>query len=107
VENAEPDHRDHLHEIPRRVLPLVTLLTGVMAALQRLRNRRPWRGSCSVSGRFDLRLWRAKDLAPILTATLRESTMPMFIVGMSPLYSYVMSCLHISQSTAQWIVSLE
>ena len=43
---------------------------------------------------------------PILTATLRESTMLMFIIGMSLLYSYVMSYLHISQSTAQWIVSL-
>src|SRR5258707_12015427 len=33
--------------------------------------------------------------------------MLMFIIGMSLLYSYVMSYLHISQSTAQWIVSLE
>jgi TRAP-type C4-dicarboxylate transport system permease large subunit len=30
----------------------------------------------------------------------------MLIIGMSLLYSYVMSYLHISQSTAQWIVSL-
>src|SRR5207302_8207756 len=52
-------------------------------------------------------VWRAGDLAPILTATLRESTMLMFIIGMSLLYSYVMSYLHISQSTAEWIVSLE
>src|SRR5260221_10592302 len=33
--------------------------------------------------------------------------MLMMIIGMSLLYSYVMSYLHISQSTAQWIVSLE
>jgi TRAP-type C4-dicarboxylate transport system permease large subunit len=33
--------------------------------------------------------------------------MLMFIIGMSLLYSYVMSYLHISQSAAQWIVSLE
>jgi TRAP-type C4-dicarboxylate transport system permease large subunit len=31
----------------------------------------------------------------------------MLIIGMSLLYSYVMSYLHISQSTAQWIVSLQ
>jgi C4-dicarboxylate transporter DctM subunit len=31
----------------------------------------------------------------------------MFIIGMSLLYSYVMSYLHISQSAAQWIVDLE
>ena len=30
--------------------------------------------------------------------------MLMFIIGMSLLYSYVMSYLHISQSAAQWIV---
>jgi C4-dicarboxylate transporter, DctM subunit len=52
-------------------------------------------------------VWRARDLAPILTATLRESTMLMFIIGMSLVYSYVMSYLHISQSSTQWIVSLE
>ena len=33
-------------------------------------------------------LWRPAQLAPILTATLRESTMLMFIIGMSLLYSY-------------------
>jgi len=31
----------------------------------------------------------------------------MLIIGMSLLYSYVMSYLHISQSAAEWIVSLE
>jgi C4-dicarboxylate transporter DctM subunit len=31
----------------------------------------------------------------------------MFIIGMSLLYSYVMSYLHISQSAAQWIVELQ
>ena len=51
-------------------------------------------------------VWRPRDLEPILVATLRESTMLMFIIGMSLLYSYVMSYLHISQSTAQWIVDM-
>ncbi len=32
--------------------------------------------------------------------------MLMFIIGMSLLYSYVMSYLHISQSAAEWIVAL-
>src|SRR5205807_4506319 len=52
-------------------------------------------------------VWTPRDLEPILAATLRESTMLMFIIGMSLLYSYVMSYLHISQSAAQWIVALE
>jgi C4-dicarboxylate transporter, DctM subunit len=92
------------------MLSFVTLLTGVMIAR--------YGGFATPSETASLGavlalissiygVWRAKDLAPILTATLRESTMLMFIIGMSLLYSYVMSYLHISQSTAQWIVSLE
>jgi TRAP-type C4-dicarboxylate transport system permease large subunit len=42
----------------------------------------------------------------MLASALKESTMLMFIIGMSLLYSYVMSYLHISQSAAAWIVSL-
>jgi C4-dicarboxylate transporter DctM subunit len=52
-------------------------------------------------------VWRPKDVAPILAATLKESTMLMLIVGMSLLFSYVMSYLHISQSTAEWIVGMQ
>ncbi|MBZ4212265.1 MAG: TRAP transporter large permease subunit [Rhodoferax sp.] len=51
-------------------------------------------------------VWRPRDVAPILTATLRESTMLMMIIGMSLLFSYVMSFLHLSQSTAEWVVGL-
>jgi C4-dicarboxylate transporter, DctM subunit len=41
-----------------------------------------------------------------LTAMLRESTMLVLISGISLLYSYVMSYLQISQSTAEWFVAL-
>jgi C4-dicarboxylate transporter, DctM subunit len=51
-------------------------------------------------------VWRPSAVRPILVSTLRESTMLMFIIGMSLLYSYVMSYLHISQSAAEWIVAL-
>jgi TRAP-type C4-dicarboxylate transport system permease large subunit len=51
-------------------------------------------------------VWRPNDLAPILTSTVRESTMLMLIIGMSLLYSYVMSYLHISQSAAEAIVAM-
>src|SRR6266566_9219641 len=103
--------RDRFELLPR-VLPFVILLTGVMVAL--------YGGFATPSETAGLgavlallliasiyRVWRADELAPILTATLRESTMLMFIIGMSLLYSYVMSYLHISQSTAEWIVSLD
>ena len=94
-----------------RVLPFVVLLTGVMIAL--------YGGYATPSETAGLgavlalvliaaiySVWKARDLEPILLATLRESTMLMLIIGMSLLYSYVMSYLHISQSTAESIVAL-
>jgi C4-dicarboxylate transporter, DctM subunit len=52
-------------------------------------------------------LWRPRQISPIVMSTIRESTMLMMIIGMSLLYSYVMSYLHISQSAAQWIVAAQ
>jgi TRAP-type C4-dicarboxylate transport system permease large subunit len=52
------------------------------------------------------RTWRVSELRPIMFGTIRESTMLMLIIGMSLLYSQVMSSLNISQSAAAWIVSL-
>ncbi len=102
--------REKLEMLPR-VLPFVILLIGVMVAL--------YSGFATPSETAGLGailalllvatiygLWTPGDLKPILGATLRESTMLMFIIGMSLLYSYVMSYLHISQSAAEWIVGL-
>jgi len=102
--------RDRFAALPR-VLPFVILLTGVMIAL--------YGGFATPSETAGLgailafaliaiiyRVWRFSEIEPILVATLRESTMLMMIIGMSLLYSYVMSYLHISQSAAAWIVSL-
>jgi C4-dicarboxylate transporter DctM subunit len=102
--------RDKFALLPR-VLPFVLLLTGVMVAL--------YGGYATPSETAGLgavlalaliaviySVWTPRDLEPILVSTLRESTMLMLIIGMSLLYSYVMSYLHISQSTAEWIVSL-
>jgi len=94
-----------------KVLPFVILLTGVMVAL--------YGGYATPSETAGLgallalvliaivyRTWRPKDVKIIYTSTLKESTMLMFIIGMSLLYSYVMSYLHISQSAAEWIVAM-
>lgn len=102
--------RDKFALLPR-VLPFIILLTGVMIAL--------YGGYATPSETAGLgavlaliliaaiyRVWTPTELSPILLATLRESTMLMMIIGMSLLYSYVMSYLHISQSSAQWIVDL-
>ncbi len=102
--------RDKFALLPR-VLPFVLLLTGVMIAL--------YGGYATPSETAGLgavlaliliaviySVWKPIELEPILVSTLRESTMLMLIIGMSLLYSYVMSYLHISQSSAEWIVSL-
>ena len=51
--------------------------------------------------------WRWNDLKVILSGTARESSMIMLIIAMSFLYTYVMSYLHITQSAAAWMISLE
>jgi tripartite ATP-independent transporter DctM subunit len=98
-------------EMLPRVLPFLILLIGVMVAL--------YGGYATPSETAGLgallalvliaivyRVWRPKDLSPILASTIKESTMLLLIIGMSLLYSYVMSYLHISQSAAQWVVDM-
>ena len=94
-----------------RVLPFVLLLTGVMVALYG--GYATPSETAGLGGLLALALiamiysvWRPTDLAPIMTATIRDSTMLMMIIGMSLLYSYVMSYLHISQSAAEAIVAM-
>jgi TRAP-type C4-dicarboxylate transport system permease large subunit len=94
-----------------RVLPFVLLLTGVMIALYG--GYATPSETAGLGGLLALVLiaviysvWRPSDLAPILKSTIRESTMLMMIIGMSLLYSYVMSYLHISQSAAESIVAM-
>jgi C4-dicarboxylate transporter DctM subunit len=99
-------------EMLPRVLPFVILLIGVMVAL--------YGGYATPSETAGLGallalvliaivygLWRPRDISPIVRSTIRESTMLMMIIGMSLLYSYVMSYLHISQSAAQAIVAAQ
>ena len=94
------------------MLPFVLLLTGVMIALYG--GYATPSETAGLGGLLALFLiaviysvWRPSDLAPILKSTVRESTMLMMIIGMSLLYSYVMSYLHISQSSAEAIVAMQ
>jgi C4-dicarboxylate transporter DctM subunit len=102
--------RQKIEMLPR-VLPFIVLLIGVMVAL--------YGGLATPSETAGLGallalvliaivygVWRPKDLSPILTATIKESTMLLLIIGMSLLYSYVMSYLHISQAAANWVVGM-
>lgn len=99
-------------EMLPRVLPFVILLIGVMVALYgglATPSETAGLGGLMALGLIAVvyGIWRPKDVAPILTSTLKESTMLMLIIGMSLLYSYVMSHLHISQGAAQWIVAMQ
>jgi len=102
--------RQKMAALPR-VLPFLILLGGVMIAL--------YGGLATPSETAGLgallalvlvagiyQVFTIERLVPIMTSTIRESTMLMFIIGMSLLYSYVMSYLHISQSAAEAIVNL-
>ncbi len=98
-------------EMLPRVLPFVLLLIGVMVALYggyATPSETAGLGGLMALGLIAViyGLWRPRDVAPMLASTLRESTMLMLIIGMSLLYSYVMSSLHISQGAAQWIVDM-
>ena len=102
--------REKFAALPR-VAPFLVLLTGVMVALYSgiaTPGETAGLGAVmallligAVYGAFNL-----KDQVPIFAGTLGESGMLLMIIGMSLLYSYVMSYLHISQGAAGWIVSL-
>ena len=98
-------------EMLPRVVPFVVLLIGVMVAL--------YGGYATPSETAGLggilalvliavvyAIRTPTQLKPILQSTIRESTMLMFIIGMSLLYSYVMSSLYISQDAAQAKVAM-
>jgi tripartite ATP-independent transporter DctM subunit len=94
------------------VAPFVIILTGVMIVLYAgFATPSETAGVGAVLALIVVGLmygiWRPSRVMPILTGTLRESTMLLMIVGMSLLYAYVMSYLHISQSAATWIIGLQ
>jgi len=91
------------------VAPFVSILAGVMVVLYA-----GWASPSATAGvgavlaflviGIMYGIWRPSKLMPILTATLRESTMILMIVGTSLLFANVMSRLNISQATAAWII---
>ena len=98
-------------EMLPRVLPFVVLLIGVMVALYG--GYATPSETAGLGGMLALALIAIvyairtpQQLQPILSSTIKESTMLMFIIGMSLLYSYVMSSLHISQDAAAAVVAM-
>lgn len=101
---------EKLRALPR-VLPFMLLLLGVMVALYGgIATPSETAGLGAVMALLLIAgiygAFRLSDLKPIFLGTLGESGMLLMIIGMSLLYSYVMSYLHISQEAAAWIVGL-
>ncbi len=102
--------RERFGALPR-VLPFLILLTGVMVVLYGgFATPAETAGIGAILALILIatiyKTWRLSQLRPMVYGTIRESTMLMLIIGMSLLYSQVMSSLNISQSAAAWIVSL-
>jgi C4-dicarboxylate transporter, DctM subunit len=53
------------------------------------------------------RAWRLEDQWRIFRETVRESTMILMIIGAAAVFSYMMSLLYVTQTTAQWLVDLD
>jgi len=53
------------------------------------------------------RTWRMSDLQHIFRDTVRESSMILMIIAAAALFSYMMSLLYVTQSSAEWLVSIQ
>jgi tripartite ATP-independent transporter DctM subunit len=94
-----------------RVLPFLVLIALIMVALYG-----GWATPSEAAGvgafgalvmvMLVYRCYRWPDLKAILGSTTRESAMIMMIIAMAFLYTYVASYLHITQSAAEWLVTL-
>jgi C4-dicarboxylate transporter DctM subunit len=102
--------RERLAALPR-VAPFIVLIVIIMIALYG-----GWATPSEAAGvgafgalfmvMLLYRCYRWPDLKVILSGTVRESTMIMLIIAMAFLYTYVASYLHITQSAAEWLVTL-
>lgn len=102
--------KEKLATIPR-LLPFLVLILFIMYALYGGVATPSEVAGIGAIGAFVLvvivyRTWRWRDLKPIFAGTAKESSMIMLIIGMSFLFTYVMSYLHITQEVAAWLVSL-
>ena len=53
------------------------------------------------------RVWQPDKVWEIMCDSTRESVMILFIIGASGLFSFMLSSLYVTQSVAEWIVTME
>lgn len=102
---------DRLEALPR-LLPFLSLIAVIMIAMYDGWATPSEVAGIGAAGSFLLvvtlyRCWKLGDVKAILSGAVRESTMIMMIIATSFLFTYVMSYLGITQSAAQWLVSLD
>ena len=103
--------REKLEALPR-VLPFLVIIMGILYVL--------YGGvatpseAAGVGALFVLvlvvviyRLWKLTAMNSVFRDTLKESVMIMMIIAASELFSYTLSSLFVTQSIAEWIVSLD
>jgi len=106
-----PSLAERLAILPR-VVPFLLVIAGVVWALYggiATPSEAAGVGAvlCLVLVVLVYRVWRPRELWPILEATLRESTMILMIIATSILFGYMLSSLYVTQSIAQGIAALE
>jgi tripartite ATP-independent transporter DctM subunit len=106
-----PSLAERLAILPR-VLPFVLVIVGVVWALYggiATPSEAAGVGAvlCLLLVVLVYRLWRPRELWPILEATIRESTMILMIIATSILFGYMLSSLYVTQSIAQSIAELD
>ena len=106
-----PSLAERLAILPR-VVPFLLVIVGVVWALYggiATPSEAAGVGAvlCLVLVVLVYRVWRPRELWPILEATLRESTMILMIIATSILFGYMLSSLYVTQSIAQSIAALE
>jgi tripartite ATP-independent transporter DctM subunit len=99
-------------EVLPRVLPFVAVIVGVVWALYggiATPSEAAGVGAivCLLLVVFVYRMWRPRELWPILESTLVESVMILMIIATSILFGYMLSSLYVTQSLAAWIGGLE
>jgi tripartite ATP-independent transporter DctM subunit len=95
-----------------RVIPFLLIIIGVLFALYggvATPSETAAVGAllCIVLAVVIYRMWKPTALWSILRDCTRESVMILLIIGASGLFSYMLSSLFITQSIAEWIVTLD
>jgi C4-dicarboxylate transporter, DctM subunit len=110
LEEEQFSWADRLASLPR-FLPFLILIAVIMVAMYDGWATPSEVAGIGAAGSIILvvtlyRCYHRKDLAAILSGTVRESTMIMMIIATSFLFTYVMSYLGITQAAAQSLVAM-